>query len=118
MEKVKFKNLPLVYPLPAVLVGAIVNGKPNYTTLGTCGIMSVEPPVIYISSHNSHYLNQGIIENSVYSINFPSVELVKQVDYCGLVSGRNADKSTTFEAFYGDNDKAPLVGECPINLVC
>lgn len=118
MEKIKFKNLPLVYPLPAVLVGAIVNEKPNYTTLGNCGIMSVEPPVIYISSHKSHYSNQGIIENGVYSVNFPTKELVKKVDYCGLVSGNKIDKSSIFDTFYGENNKAPLINECPINLVC
>jgi hypothetical protein len=36
MGKVKFRNMPLVYPLPAILVGAMVNGKPNYITLGNC----------------------------------------------------------------------------------
>jgi flavin reductase (DIM6/NTAB) family NADH-FMN oxidoreductase RutF len=118
MEKVKFKNLPLVYPYPAVLAGAIVDGKPNYTTLGDCGIMSVKPPVIYISSHKSHYLNQGIVENGVYSVNFPPAELVKKVDYCGLVSGNKTDKSSIFETFFGETDKAPMIDECPINLVC
>jgi flavin reductase (DIM6/NTAB) family NADH-FMN oxidoreductase RutF len=36
----------------------------------------------------------------------------------GLVSGRDADKSKTFRVFYGSVDKAPLIEECPVNIVC
>ncbi len=118
MEKVKFKNMSLVYPIPAVLAGSVVDGRANYTTLGNCGVMSVEPPVIYIASDKIHYLNRGIIENGVFSVNIPSAGLAKQVDYCGLVSGKDRDKSTVFDTFYGESDKAPLIGECPVNLVC
>jgi hypothetical protein len=48
MKRVKYGTYPLVYPLPAVLVGAIVDGKTNFETIGNCGIISVEPSVIYI----------------------------------------------------------------------
>ena len=118
MEKVRYKNKSLVYPLPSVLAGALVNGRPNYVTLGNCGIMSVQPPVIYISSNKIHYTNKGIIDNGVYSVNFPSADLVKLVDYCGVVSGSDVDKSEIFKTFYGENEKAPLIDECPVNLVC
>lgn len=118
MDKIKFKNVPLVYPIPAILAGALVDGKPNYVTLGNCGIMSVEPPVIYISSHKSHYTNKGIAENKVFSVNIPSAELVKKVDYCGLISGKREDKSKVFESFYGENDKIPMISECPVTLAC
>lgn len=55
--------------------------------------MSIEPPVIYISSHKSHYTNIGISENGYFSVNIPSVDLVKKIDYCGLVSGHKTNKS-------------------------
>jgi len=29
-----------LYPVPAVLIGSIVNGKVNYEMLGNCGIIS------------------------------------------------------------------------------
>jgi flavin reductase (DIM6/NTAB) family NADH-FMN oxidoreductase RutF len=118
MGKIKLPSLPLIYPIPAVLIGAIVAGKPNYETLGNCGIMSVEPAVIYISSNKTHYTNKGILENKVFSVNIPSTELMVEVDYCGLVSGSEADKSKIFQTFYGNLDKAPMIQECPINLEC
>jgi len=33
-----------------------------------------------------HYTNSGLRENGTFSVNIPSVELVKQTDYRGLVS--------------------------------
>ena len=118
MKRVKYGTYPLVYPLPAVLVGAIVDGKPNFETLGNCGIISVEPSVIYISSAKSNYTNKGIIEHGVFSVNIPSVDIVERVDYCGLVSGRDTDKSQVFNCFYESNDKIPMISDCPVNMAC
>ncbi len=118
MKKINIGNNPLVYPLPAVLVGTIAEGKINYTLLGNCGIVSVNPSVIYISSERTHYLNVGIHENNFFSINIPSADQVQAADYCGLVSGRSKDKSKIFETFFAESDKIPLICECPVNLSC
>jgi flavin reductase (DIM6/NTAB) family NADH-FMN oxidoreductase RutF len=118
MKRVKYGTYPLVYPLPAVLVGAIVDGKTNFETIGNCGIISVEPSVIYISSAKSNYTNRGITEHEVFSVNVPSVDLVERVDYCGLVSGSDTDKSQVFDCFYDSHDKAPMISECPVNMTC
>ena len=40
MSKVKFNKLPLVYPIPSVLIGTVINDKPNFSTIGNCGINS------------------------------------------------------------------------------
>ena len=118
MKKIKFNKLPLIYPLPAILVGTVIDGKANFITLGNCGIISIDPSVIYISTEKSHYTNNGIRENQVFSINLPSVDLVSKVDYCGIVSGNSVDKSQVFECFYEYSDKIPMICECPINMEC
>ena len=118
MKRIKYGRYPLVYPLPAVLVGAIVNGKPNFETLGNCGIISVEPSVIYISSAKANHTNKGIIEHGVFSVNVPSIDLAEKVDYCGLVSGSDTDKSQVFSCFYESNDKIPMLSDCPVNMAC
>jgi flavin reductase (DIM6/NTAB) family NADH-FMN oxidoreductase RutF len=102
----------------AVITGVLVKGKPNYITLGACGALSMEPPLVYISVNKSHYTNAGIKENGYFSINIPSKNLVKETDYVGLVSGRDTDKSTVFSAFYGSVNKAPMIEECPVNILC
>ncbi len=101
-----------LYPMPTVLVGAMVNGRPNYITIAHVGIVTVN--VISISSHKSHYTNAGIKQNGTFSINVPAESLVKETDYCGLVSGRDQDKGTLFETFYGVLKTAPMIAGCPI----
>ncbi|MFX0034621.1 MAG: flavin reductase family protein [Candidatus Hermodarchaeota archaeon] len=117
-EKVKFGKVPLVYPVPIILAGALVNNQPNFETLGDVGIMGIKPPLVYISSGQDHYTNQGILEQRTFSINFPTTQLLVKTDYCGVVSGKEVDKSQLFKIFYGDLNTAPMIRECPVNLEC
>jgi len=117
-KKVKFGKVPVVYPIPVILAGALVNGKPNFATLGDVGIMGINPPIVYISSGSGHYTNQGILENGTFSINFPTTRLLPVTDYCGTVSGRDVDKSKLFDVFFGESGTAPMIRECPVNLEC
>ncbi|MFX0032901.1 MAG: flavin reductase family protein [Candidatus Hodarchaeota archaeon] len=117
-KKVKFGNYPLIYPIPIVLAGSLVKEKPNFETLGDVGIMGINPPIVYISSGKDHYTNLGIIEHGTFSINFPSTKTLPKVDYCGIVSGYDIDKSNLFEVFYGELRTAPLIKECPVNIEC
>jgi flavin reductase (DIM6/NTAB) family NADH-FMN oxidoreductase RutF len=105
-----------LYPMPVVLVGANVGGRPNYITIAHVGIADLG--TISLSMGKSHYTNAGIVENECFSVNLPGVDLVKETDYCGLVSGRKADKSKLFETFYGTLEKAPMIVGCPVNMEC
>ncbi len=116
--KVKLGAFPLVYPIPICLVGADVGGRPNYATIGQCGLMGINPPIVYVSSNRTHYTNQGILEHGSYSMNFPTSDMLEVTDYCGIVSGRDTDKSELFESFYGELGTAPMIRECPVNLEC
>jgi flavin reductase (DIM6/NTAB) family NADH-FMN oxidoreductase RutF len=96
-----------------------VNGKANFLTLGNYGGISPRPvPIVYISVNKAHYTNAGIKEHGYFSVNWPSRDLAQKTDYVGLVSGRSVDKSKVFKVFYGSIDKAPLIEECPVNIVC
>lgn len=117
MEKQKMGAFNYIYPIPTILLGAKVNGKPNFTTLGNCGIVSMSPCTVYVSSEKNHYTNIGINKTGVFSINIPSTQLVKKTDYCGLVSGKKKDKSSIFSTFYGEVG-APMIEECPVCIEC
>ena len=116
--KVKFGAYPYVYPVPIVLAGANVAGRPNFVTLGACGIMGIDPPLVYISSNVKHYTNRGILENDTFSVNFPTTDMLAVTDYCGIVSGSEVDKSQLFDVFYGELETAPMIMDCPVNLEC
>jgi flavin reductase (DIM6/NTAB) family NADH-FMN oxidoreductase RutF len=48
----------------------------------------------------------------------PTETLIKEVELCGSKSGRDFDKSTLFNTFYGELKTAPMIQECPINIEC
>ena len=116
MAKVQVGRKIFLYPMPTTLVGANVGNKPNYITIAHVGIMGVAS--VSISMRRTHYTNFGIKENSTFSVNIPSTRMVKETDYCGLVSGKNANKGILFQTFYGKLKTAPMVKECYVNMEC
>ena len=97
MEKVKLGPQTLLYPMPAVLVGAIVDGKPNFMTAAWCGIAAYTPPALAVAIHKTRYTLKGIMEQGAFSINVASAAQARKVDYCGLYSGKTKEKSKIFQ---------------------
>lgn len=118
MEKVKLGPKTLLYPMPAVLVGAKVDEKPNFMTAAWCGIAAYRPPALSVALRKERYTLKGIKEQNTFSINIPSASMAKNVDFCGIYSGKKKDKSQIFELFYGALQTAPLIQACPVNLEC
>jgi flavin reductase (DIM6/NTAB) family NADH-FMN oxidoreductase RutF len=105
-----------LYPLPTTIVGSLVTGKPNYTTIAHVGIMDMGS--VSLGMNKNHYTNPGIKTNGAFSVNIPSVKMVKQTDYCGLFSGKTKDKAALFKTFYGKLKTAPMIEECTVNMEC
>jgi flavin reductase (DIM6/NTAB) family NADH-FMN oxidoreductase RutF len=105
-----------LYPLPTVLVGVVVDGKPNYITIAHVGIMDLES--VSLGMNKRHYSNQGIKINKTFSINFPSTMMIKETDYCGMVSGKDNSKADMFKTFYGKLKTAPMIEQCSVNMEC
>ena len=118
MEKTQLGPKTLLYPMPAVLVGAKVDEKPNFMTAAWCGIAAYRPPALSVALRKERYTLKGIKEENTFSVNVPSAGMVKNVDFCGIYSGKRKDKSRIFELFYGLLQTAPLIQECPVNLEC
>jgi flavin reductase (DIM6/NTAB) family NADH-FMN oxidoreductase RutF len=114
--KTQLKRPPLT--LPTCLVGAKVDGKPNFEAIAWANIVDYNPYLVSISSGKSHYTNKGIRENKEFSVNIPSADMVAVTDYCGTHSGETVDKSKLFSVFYGELKNAPMISECPINVEC
>jgi flavin reductase (DIM6/NTAB) family NADH-FMN oxidoreductase RutF len=118
MKKVKIENNAFVYPMPMVLVGAWVENKANFMAVGWVSRVNFNPPMIAVALGKTHYTNEGIHREKIFSVNIPSMELIEKVDYCGLVSGKKTDKSQIFEIFYGEMSNAPMVQDCPLCMEC
>jgi len=110
----------LVYPTPTLLVGADVAGRPNFMTAAWGGVANSEPPMISVAIRPGRYTHKGVSHNLTFSVNIPSVDLLKETDYCGIKSGSKVNKTEAcqFKVFYGKLGNAPLIEQCPVNLEC
>ena len=104
--------------MPVSLVGAHVDGKPNFLAVAWFTMVSYKPPRIAIALGKGHYTNPGIKENKTFSVCLPSEDMAEITDYCGIVSGKKTDKSEIFNLFYGELNTAPMIIDCPLNMEC
>ena len=120
MNKIRIDPKAVIYPQPVVLIGTTVNNKPNFMVVAAYGMANNDPPMISISLRHSKYTLIGLKQNMTFSVNIPSIELIRETDYCGIVSGSKVDKVEIckFKIFYGELDNAPLIEQCPVNLEC
>jgi len=120
MVKIQMGPQTLICPMPALLIGANVNNKPNFMAVAWGGIANGEPPMISVAVRHQRYTLQGIRQTLTFSVNVPTSSMVKETDYCGIVSGSSIDKVEVckFKVFYGKANNVPLIEQCPINLEC
>jgi len=120
MKKMKMGPQPMLWPHPTTLVGADVEGKPDFATVAWTGVVAGTPPAVAVALQHPRYSLKGIRRNLTFSVNIPSREMVRETDYCGIISGAKTDKveDCKFKVFYGETPGAPLIEQCPINLEC
>lgn len=105
-------------PMPVTLLGIKIREKANFMALGWVSRLNTRPPLIGAAINKHHYSSEGIMENKTFSINIPSKDMIKETDYCGIVSGRKTDKSELFNVYYGKLETAPMIEECPFSMEC
>jgi len=123
-ERTERKTLPpatLLFPTPVVLVTCMDDaGKPNIITLAWVGVVNSEPPMIGISIRSERYSHACIKRSKEFVVNLPSEEMVRKVDACGVLSGKETDKFTSMEwkKVTAQKVKPPLIDECPVQMEC
>jgi flavin reductase (DIM6/NTAB) family NADH-FMN oxidoreductase RutF len=121
-EKQSWKPGNVLSPLPVVLVscGNVPEWKPNIITIAWTGSVCSAPPMLSISVRPERYSYDIINTCREFVVNVPSKKQVRVVDWCGMISGRKADKFegaalTPSEAL---KVSCPIILECPINIEC
>ena len=121
MSKVSLKPATTMFPLPVMLVTCVdASGKPNIITLAWVGMVNSEPPMVSISIRPSRHSHRLVKASQEFVVNIPSEEMIRKVDLCGVVSGRDVDKfsETGFTPMEAKEVSPPLIEECPVNLEC
>ncbi len=108
-------NSLALYPTPLVVVGAMVDGKPNWLLVGHLGIIGHDHVMVSLAS--AHYTNKGIKESKKLSINIVDEALLARADRSGCVSGSKEDKSKLFE-YVVDDAGVPMIAQAPVTMVC
>jgi flavin reductase (DIM6/NTAB) family NADH-FMN oxidoreductase RutF/nitroreductase len=110
-----------IYPKPALVIGSYDNeGKPNIMTAAWIGICNSDPLSIAVSMRPATYSYGNVTNSKAFTVNIPSSELVKYVDYAGRLSGKDVDKfkETGLTPIKGEFVNAPYVKEFPIVIEC
>ena len=119
-EKEKWPAGTLLAPVPAVLISCGDMEKSNILTVAWTGIINSDPAKTYISIRKERYSYDIIKNTKEFVINLTTKDLVFATDFCGVRSGKNIDKFKEMKLSKqpGNEVKAPLIGESPINIEC
>jgi flavin reductase (DIM6/NTAB) family NADH-FMN oxidoreductase RutF len=105
---------------PVTLVTSFYKGDMNLMTASWLAPISYRPMLIGLSVHQATLTHELIKKGQEFAINVPTHELVKQVKYCGTVSGRDQNKLKVT----GLHEEGPrlirpvLIRECIAHLEC
>ena len=120
-EKVEFKGSVVLNPVPVVLITSKnKEGKENVFTVGWIGTVCTKPPMLSISIRPERLSYEYIKETMEFTVNLPSIDMTKAVDYCGVRPGRKFDKikEMNFTMREGTNVDVSYIDECPISIEC
>ena len=120
MEKVQWKPGTLLSPVPVVLVSCGTMDKPTALTIGWTGIVYSDPAKTYISVRPERNSYNIIKESGEFVINMMPSTFVRQVDYCGIKSGKTEDKLGKMKLIPMESNtvSAPQIAQAPISIEC
>lgn len=119
MEKKKISKNSDIFPGTALMVSCSYKGQDNIITIAWISKVCREPPKIAIAIDQQRHSYDIVKKSKAFVVNIPSVDQVRNVDYCGTKSGRDVDKfkECKFTKINGELG-IPMIKECPINVEC
>ena len=118
---VNIKPGTLLAPVPAVMVSCALPGqKPNIVTIAWAGTVNSEPPMCSVSVRKERFSHDIIRDSGEFVINLCGEDHLRDMDYCGVKSGRDVDKFAErhLTPIAVPGFIAPAIGECPMYLAC
>ena len=110
-----------LFPCPVILLTCVDSvGKPNIITLAWVGVACSDPPTLSVGVRPQRHSYKIIEDSGEFVVNIPGKNLLKQTDYCGIVSGKDVDKfsKTGLTQEPAEKVRPPLIKECPVNMEC
>ena len=121
-KKLLWKPGNMLFPVPVVMVSCgDEKGNKNIITVAWAGTVCSEPPMVSISVRPERHSYNMIKESGEFVINLTSKDLTFATDWCGVKSGKIADKfkSMNLTAKPAQTlEYAPIIEESPVNIEC
>lgn len=121
MTKKIFKGSVMLNPVPVVLITSKnKENKVNVFTVAWIGTACTKPPIISVAIRPERLSYDYIKESMEFVVNLPSKDLVRQVDFSGVRSGRQMDKIKKLGFTLEDASivNVPIIKQCPVALEC
>jgi flavin reductase (DIM6/NTAB) family NADH-FMN oxidoreductase RutF len=121
MTKTILKGSAMLNPVPVVLITSKnKEGKINVFTVAWIGMACTKPPMITVAIRPERLSYDYIKESGDFVVNLPNSTMVRQVDYCGVRSGKQIDKikEMKFSVENSQDVVAPIISQCPVSLEC
>lgn len=109
-----------LYPMPCPLVVGGTLEEADTLAVAWINVVASTPPTVAMGLRESRRTLELIRETGTFTVNLPTAEMAAAVDFCGITSGRTADKFavaglTLLPSALIDT---PIIEQCPFNLEC
>ncbi len=120
MKKITLSKELSAFPMPAAVISVGTGEEANLITLAYVGKVCFKPPIVVISMQPKRHSYHLIEKHGEFVINYPTVEQLKETDYCGTHSGRNVNKwkELNLTKENGSIVQVPMIKEFPWNMEC
>ena len=121
MRKVTLERAAFLVPSPVLLLSSGgEDGSMNVMTVSWAGVVCATPPMVGVAIRPERHSYALLRETGEFVLNIPPASLLRSVDFCGMVSGRDVSKfaEARFTPIPGLKVRIPMIRECPVNLEC
>ncbi|UCC20744.1 MAG: flavin reductase family protein [Promethearchaeota archaeon] len=120
MKKVELSPKISTFPMPTAVISVGIGEEANLITLAYVGKVCFNPPIIAVSIQPKRHSYQLIDKHGEFVINYPTIEQLKETDYCGTRSGRDINKwkDLNLTKEQATIVKVPMIKEFPWNMEC
>ena len=99
----------MLNPTPVVIVSCgNATGEQDMITVAWTGTVNSEPPMISISIRPERYSHHIIMESGEFIVNLTDEKMCRAVDFCGVKSGKDLDKSLETGLHFEKTEKMVL----------
>ena len=109
-----------LYPMPCALVVGGTMENADALAVAWISVVGSTPPTVAMGLRESRHTLTLIEATGSFTVNIPPSSLAAEVDFCGITSGRQADKfaQTGLTLVPGATIETPIIEQCPFNLEC